>query len=140
VALLGDRHQLAAVGRGGVLDLAAGLVDPTARLTLDTVYRFVHTDVTGAAVPDTEYAELTLAMRSGVDAGAVFDALSARRQIRIHPDAAALQEALAATATGSFQRGERVAVVSDTREQVAELTWRFGSGWSPTAGSTTSAR
>jgi hypothetical protein len=28
--LLGDRHQLTAVGRGGVLDLAAGLVDPTA--------------------------------------------------------------------------------------------------------------
>jgi exodeoxyribonuclease V alpha subunit len=121
VALLGDRHQLTAVGRGGVLDLAAGLVDPTAHLTLDTVYRFVHTDVTGAAMPDTEYAEQTLAMRSGVDAGAVFDALCARGQIRIHPDAAALQKALAATATGSFQRGERVAVVADTRDQVAEL-------------------
>src|SRR3712207_5237508 len=40
VALLGDRHQLAAVGRGGVLDLAAGQVDPRAHLTLDAVHRF----------------------------------------------------------------------------------------------------
>ena len=35
VALLGDRHQLAAVGRGGVLDLAAAQADPAAHLTLD---------------------------------------------------------------------------------------------------------
>ena len=34
VALLGDRHQLAAVGRGGVLDLAVGQVDADAHLTL----------------------------------------------------------------------------------------------------------
>ena len=34
LALLGDRHQIAAVGRGGVLDLAAAQVDPTAHLTL----------------------------------------------------------------------------------------------------------
>src|SRR3954454_2495506 len=36
VALLGDRHQLPAVGRGGVLELAVGQVDADAYLTLDT--------------------------------------------------------------------------------------------------------
>jgi exodeoxyribonuclease V alpha subunit len=120
VALLGDRRQLTAVGRGGVLDLAAGLVDPTAHLILDNVHRFVHADGTGV-VPDTEYADLTLAMRTGSDPGAVFDTVVARGQLRIHPDAATLQESLAATATVSFQTGERVAVVADTREQVAAL-------------------
>jgi ATP-dependent exoDNAse (exonuclease V) alpha subunit len=44
LALLGDRHQLAAVGRGGVLDLAARQVDPAAHLTLDVLHRFVRTD------------------------------------------------------------------------------------------------
>jgi conjugative relaxase-like TrwC/TraI family protein len=66
VALLGDRHQLTAVGRGGVLDLAARQVDPTAHLTLDAVHRFTRTDATGRIVPDSEYADLTLAMRRGV--------------------------------------------------------------------------
>lgn len=56
IALVGDRHQLPAVGRGGVLDLAARWADPTTVLTLDTVHRFA----------DPEYAELSLAMR-GID-------------------------------------------------------------------------
>jgi exodeoxyribonuclease V alpha subunit len=121
LALLGDRHQLAAVGRGGVLDLAARQVDPAAHLTLDAVHRFVRTDDAGQTAPDTEYAELTLAMRTGADPAAVFDALSARGQIRLHADPAALQEALAATAATCYGVGEQVAVVVDTREQAAEL-------------------
>src|ERR671928_25211 len=84
LALLGDRHQLAAVGRGGVLDLAAGQVDPAGHLTLDAVHRFTRTDDAGQTVPDTEYAELTLTMRTGEDPGAVFDALVARGRIRVH--------------------------------------------------------
>ncbi len=72
-------------------------------------------------MPDTEYADLTLAMRAGDDPGAVFDALLARGQIRLHPDAAALREALAAAAAEHHRRGEHVAVVVDTREQAAEL-------------------
>jgi exodeoxyribonuclease V alpha subunit len=121
VALLGDRHQLSAVGRGGVLDLAARHADPAAHLTLQAVHRFTRTDGTGPAVPDTEYADLSLAMRSGADPGWVFDALAARGQIRLHPDAATLQAALAATAADHHRRDERVAVVVDTREQAAEL-------------------
>jgi exodeoxyribonuclease V alpha subunit len=121
LALLGDRHQLAAVGRGGVLDLATREVDPAAQLTLDTVYRFIRTDQTMQTAPDTEYAELTLAMRTGADPGAVFDALAARGRIRLHDDPAALQEALAVLVAAHHRDGERVAVVVDTREQAADF-------------------
>ncbi|MGY5884916.1 MobF family relaxase [Modestobacter lacusdianchii] len=120
VALLGDRHQLPAVGRGGVLDLAAAQVDPTEHLTLVGVHRFTRTDGR-VTVPDTEYADLTLAMRSGENPGTVFDALLARGQIRLHPDPQALQEALAAGAADGYTAGERVAVVVATREQAAAL-------------------
>ncbi|NEM05178.1 MobF family relaxase [Geodermatophilus normandii] len=120
VALLGDRHQLAAVGRGGVLDLAVRAADPAACLTLDVVHRFVRTGEAGRTVPDTEYAELTLAMRRGDDPGAVFDALHARGQIRLHADASARLEALTGLATASSSGGA-VAVVVDTREQADVL-------------------
>ena len=46
VALVGDRHQLPAVGRGGVLDLAARYVHPDAHRELDTVHRFTRTAIT----------------------------------------------------------------------------------------------
>ena len=55
VALVGDRRQLPAIGRGGVLDIAARWTAPDARVTLDTVHRFT----------DPAYADLTLAMRAG---------------------------------------------------------------------------
>ncbi|MCF6507036.1 TrwC relaxase [Blastococcus sp. MG754426] len=121
VALLGDRHQLPAVGRGGVLDLALGQADPAAHLTLDAVHRFTRTDQEGHTTPDTGYADLTLAMRTGEDPGAVFDALLARGHIQLHPDAAALQEELAATAAESYAEARQVAVVVDTRQQTAEF-------------------
>ncbi|MCW3040110.1 MAG: trwC5, partial [Solirubrobacterales bacterium] len=121
VALLGDRHQLAAVGRGGILDLAIAEADPAAHLTLDAVHRFTRTEHTGRVTPDVEYAELTLAMRTGDNPGAVFDALAARGRIRLHPDAAALTQALAVLTATHHRDGEREAVVVDTREQAAEL-------------------
>ncbi|WP_448623992.1 MobF family relaxase [Geodermatophilus sp. URMC 64] len=120
LALLGDRHQLAAVGRGGVLDLAAREAHPAAVLTLGGVHRFTRTDATGRSVPDGEYAELTLAMRTGANPGAVFDALVGRGQIRIHPDPAALRETLAALGAGP-RDADAVAVVVDTGEQANEL-------------------
>jgi exodeoxyribonuclease V alpha subunit len=121
VALLGDRRQLAAVGRGGVLDLAVARVDPASHLVLDGVHRFGRTDKTGRRSPDAGYAELTLAMRTGEDPGAVFDALVTRGQIRLHPDAATLQETLAQMAATSSAAGQRPAVVADTRQTVAVL-------------------
>jgi len=121
VALLGDRHQLPAVGRGGVLDLAIHEVNPTGHLTLDDVHRFIRPDETGQEVPDREYAELTLAMRAGTDPGAVFDALAARGQIRLHYGEEERQDAIAETTAENYEAGQRVAVVVDTREQATDF-------------------
>jgi exodeoxyribonuclease V alpha subunit len=121
VALVGDRHQLPAVGRGGVLDLAARWANPEACLTLDAVHRFA----------DPAYAQLSLSMRTGApnSPGVVFDALLARGEVRIYPTPAARTQALAeiaaaATATPANNRnggGGGVLLVADTREQVADL-------------------
>jgi conjugative relaxase-like TrwC/TraI family protein len=121
VALLGDRQQLAAVGRGGVLDLAIAHADPAAHLTLAGVHRFVRTDRAGRSVPDTEYADLTLAMRTGEHPGTVFDRLAARGQIQLHPDDVDLQASLATTAAASFRVREALALAADTREQTGAL-------------------
>lgn len=125
VAFVGDRHQLSAVGRGGVLDLVARWADPEARLTLDTVHRFTRETATAAGttttVADVEYAALTVAMRAGEDPGDVFDALHAGGQIQLHPSDADRQAALADTVATEYRDGRGVAVVADTREQVEEL-------------------
>ena len=52
---MGDRHQLPAVGRGGVLDLAARWAPPQAHVDLDIAHRFA----------DPEYAAISLALRTG---------------------------------------------------------------------------
>jgi exodeoxyribonuclease V alpha subunit len=125
VALVGDRHQLPAVGRGGALDLAARLASPGACLTLDTVHRFTRTDVTADGVPvtvaDDDFAQLSLAMRTGSDPGAVFDALLARDQIRVYAAGAERVAALAAAAADALGEGTPATVVADTNEQVAAL-------------------
>ena len=121
VALVGDRHQLPAVGRGGVLDLAARWANPDACLTLQAVHRFA----------DPTYAQLSLSMRTGApnSPGVVFDALLARGEVCIYPTEAARTQALAAIAaaatatrtTGMNRHGRGLLLVADTREQVAEL-------------------
>ncbi|HEV7206125.1 MAG TPA: MobF family relaxase [Jatrophihabitans sp.] len=126
LAFVGDRHQLAAVGRGGVLDLAARWVDPAAHLSLYEVHRFTraHTDANGATVTvaDTEYAQLSLSMRTGDDPDAVFNALLERGQVQVHPSDADRFAALAdAYVDAVADQGAPPAVVVDTREQVAEL-------------------
>ena len=120
VALVGDRHQLPAVGRGGVLDLAHRWVHPDARVDLDTVHRFVHT-VDGATVSDTEYAQLSLAMRAGDNPAAVFDALHARGQITVHASEVGRRDALATRVAAARGGGVTTSVVVDTREHAAAL-------------------
>lgn len=83
VALVGDRAQLAAVGRGGVLDIAAQLLPRVHQLT--AVHRFV----------DPEYAALTMQMRRGDRPAAVFDRLCALGLVAIHESPDAQLEALA---------------------------------------------
>ena len=109
IAFVGDRHQLPAVGRGGVLDLAIEHAHPTAQLTLDTIHRF----------SDPAYAELSLAMRTGTKPEAVFDQLLARGQIRLHSDEEARTEALVDAAAGG------ALVMADDRQSVAALNWEI---------------
>jgi exodeoxyribonuclease V alpha subunit len=125
IALLGDRHQLPAVGRGGLLDLALRWVAPQAHLTLDTVHRFTRTatapDGSAVTIPDEQYARLSLAMRAGDDPAAVFDALLARGQIRVHASDQDRLQACAARAADAFVSGVQAVLVADTRDQVAAL-------------------
>ena len=105
VALVGDRHQLPAVGRGGVLDHALAWVHPTAVVALEKVHRFI----------DPDYAALSLRMRNGEDPAAVFDALHGRGSIVVHPSDVERTAVLAkAGAAGDL-------VVAATREHVASL-------------------
>ncbi|WP_422934534.1 MobF family relaxase [Sinomonas sp. P47F7] len=86
VALVGDRAQLPAVGRGGVLEMAAQLRGRTLQMT--SVHRFT----------DPDYAGLTLAMRDGRDPGALFDQLTALGLVRIHVSEDDAQAHIAGTA------------------------------------------
>ena len=110
IALLGDRHQLPAVGRGGVLDLAARWVPPAAHHELDSVHRFT----------DPAYADLSLLMRSGERSGEVFDALHQRGQIVLHASEVERTAALAAIGADMDQRGDQL-IIADTRDQVGAL-------------------
>lgn len=94
VALVGDRAQLAAVGRGGVLDIAAQLRGRT--FDMAEVHRFTN----------QAYAEVTLRMRDGRDPGAVFDQLAAHGLIRLHQSGEDVHEHIAQQA----REGEAVTV------------------------------
>ena len=107
IAFVGDRHQLPAVGRGGVLDHATRWTPDENHIELSAVHRFT----------DPDYADLTLHMRSGQQPEAVFDALLARGDIVIHPTEVERLAAITEKATAS--PGELV--IADTREQVASL-------------------
>ena len=104
LALLGDRHQLPAVGRGGVLDLAARWVRPEGHLELESVHRF----------SDPRYADITLTMRSGERPGDVFDELLERGEIVIHTSEVERTAALS-------EVGIEDLVIADTRDAVASL-------------------
>jgi ATP-dependent exoDNAse (exonuclease V) alpha subunit len=112
VVLMGDRHQLPAVGRGGVLDLAAACAPPAAQLTLEVVHRF----------DDPAYADLSLLMRRGERTGEVFDRLLARGEIRIHTTDVERRQAL------TMESG---LVIADTIAQVDDLNAaiRHGRVW-----------
>ena len=141
LALVGDRHQLPAVGRGGVLDLATRFAAAEAQTTLDVVHRF----------SDPDYAAISLAMRCGTcvpaslttrgeaggerdsltaadrcqvvteseptgephgeRAGEVFNALWARDQIKLYPSDAERTHALAELAAARLVTGDQSVLV-----------------------------
>ncbi|WP_448073585.1 AAA family ATPase [Georgenia yuyongxinii] len=107
LALVGDRAQLPAVGRGGVLDLAADLVGST--YDMGTVHRFT----------DPDYAHLTLQMRAGHHPAALFDRLHTLGLVRVHESTEALHEAIAHTA----RDGE--AITTATNDEARELNERI---------------
>lgn len=103
VALVGDRAQLAAVGRGGVLDMAAQLRGRS--YDMAEVHRFT----------DPAYAEVTLQMRDGRNPGAVFDRLAELGLVGLHAGGDELREHIAQ----ERQDGETVTVTSN--EEACEV-------------------
>ena len=103
LALVGDRAQLPAVGRGGVLDMAAQLAGRTYEIT--TVHRFTN----------PEYADLTVKMRAGENPALLFERLHALGLIQLHEDTEHLHEAVAQTA----QAGD--AITSATNDAARNL-------------------
>ncbi|WP_300404150.1 MobF family relaxase [Nocardioides sp.] len=109
VAFLGDPHQLPAVGRGGVLDLATQHAGADATVCLNVVHRFA----------DPTYADLSVAMRRG---DPVFDELWEDGHIVLHPSEAERTQMIAAEAAEAILTGHTSrALMADTREQVAAL-------------------
>jgi len=103
LALVGDRAQLPAVGRGGVLDIAAALVPRVHDLT--SLHRFA----------DPAYAQLTLDLRAGRDPAKLFDRLHALGLVRLHEDADALRAAVAA------EWIDGAAITTATNDEAREL-------------------
>ena len=67
LVMVGDRRQLVAIGRGGVMSMAAAAVEHVHELR--TVHRFRNRDQS----IDTEYAALSLEIRAGLDPAGLFD-------------------------------------------------------------------
>lgn len=107
LALVGDRAQLPAVGRGGVIDMAAQLAARTYDMT--TVHRFA----------DLEYAALTVQMRRGEHPALLFDRLHALGLVVLHEDSEAVQEAIAR----DIRDGD--AITAATNDEARELNARI---------------
>ena len=107
LALVGDRAQLPAVGRGGVLDTTATIRGRT--IDMAEVHRFT----------DPAYAELSMRLRDRADPGAIFDQLAALGLIRLHADAESLREHIAQ------HRGDGEAVTVATNDEAARLNERI---------------
>ena len=108
LALVGDRAQLPAVGRGGVLDIAAQV----SRHTVDmaTVHRFT----------DPEYADLTVQMRRGENPSALFDRLHALGLVVLHPSAEDAHTAIARSA----RDGDAVTTATNDEARVLNASIR----------------
>ncbi|MGO2720955.1 MAG: MobF family relaxase [Brachybacterium tyrofermentans] len=110
VALVGDRAQLPAVGRGGVLDMAAQIRGRT--YDMSELHRFT----------DPEYAALTLTMRDRENPGDVFDQLAAMGLIHLHADDDAARDHI----TEHTRDGEAITVA--TNDEAAALNERIRNG------------
>ncbi len=108
LALVGDRAQLPAVGRGGLLDIAAQVCPRT--LDMATVHRFT----------DPQYADLSLRIRRGANPTALFDRLHALGLVALH---ASTEDAHAAIAR-SAGVGDAVTVATNHDARALNTTIR----------------
>ncbi len=107
IALVGDRAQLAAVGRGGVLDIAAQLSPRVFDMT--TAHRFT----------DPEYADFTVRMRAGNNPALLFDQLHALGLVVLHDSTEDAQDAIAHVT----RDGDAITVA--TNDEARELNSRI---------------
>lgn len=125
VGMVGDPHQLPAIGRGGVLDIADRWAERAC--TLDVIHRFTRTSEIEpgvyATVEDTAYAALSLRMRDGAagEPGAVFDDLAARGHVRLYSSEDQLRTSVAKEATTARRAGRGAAVSVATNDQARAL-------------------
>ncbi|MFV4913123.1 AAA family ATPase [Microbacterium lacticum] len=110
VALVGDRAQLPAVGRGGVLYMAAQIRGRTYDMT--ELHRFAN----------AEYAALTLAMRDRENPGDVFDRLTTMGLVTLHADDDAARDHI----TMRVQDGEAITVA--TNDEAVAVNERIRAG------------
>jgi hypothetical protein len=117
VALVGDRAQLPAVGRGGVLDMAAALTTGSGGTVfdMDSVHRFT----------DPAYADLTLRLRAGDNPAYLFDRLYELGHVRLHRSADDAHEDIAAATTASVQSTGTVAATVATNDEARSLNDRI---------------
>ncbi|MBK5249746.1 MAG: AAA family ATPase, partial [Actinomycetales bacterium] len=107
LALVGDRAQLAAVGRGGVLEMAAEFSSRVFDMT--TVHRF----------GDPEYADLSVRLRAAEHPALLFDRLHALGLVMLHESIEAVQEAIAR------DRRDGDAITVATNDEARELNVRI---------------
>jgi len=115
LALVGDRAQLPAVGRGGVLDMAVD-AHPTP-LDLAGLHRFV----TPEGALDTDYAALTLQMRSREASAELFDQLYDHGNLVIQETIDDAHAAITDDAIARARAGSSVAIATATNEEAAAL-------------------
>lgn len=112
IALVGDRAQMPAVGRGGVLDIAADLANASGLEVHDLtgIHRFA----------DPTYAAFTLDLRDGKRADQLFDRLQQFGLVRLHESTEAMHAALAAIT----RPGDAVTVATNDQAREANAAIR----------------
>jgi hypothetical protein len=117
IALVGDRAQLPAVGRGGVLDMAAALTTGSGGtvVDMDSVHRFT----------DPTYADLTLRLRAGDNPAYLFDQLYALGHVRLHRSTDDAHHDIAAAATASIESPGTIAASVATNDEARSLNDRI---------------
>lgn len=109
LVLMGDRAQLPAVGRGGVLDHAAKIA--TDRADIDVVHRFA----------DPKYAELSLRMRTRDKPASLFNELYEGGHIRIHTSTEEALEVMTDQAAQTILTGGTVALATPTNAMATQI-------------------